>query len=314
MVPGTARAVASDPTLKVATMTARIIPDFTAHDVDVDGRTVHAAIAGTGPPILLLHGFPQTHLAWSEVGPRLADRHSVICADLPGYGASESPGPEVADFAKRATAATLVRMMSELGHDRFAVVGHDRGALVALRMALDHPQRITRLGVLDVIPTSDNWAALSGISGIFAFHLFLLAQPSDLPERMIGADPDLFFGHFFDTWLKVSGAIPEDRRRSYLAACARPETIHAICQDYRASAFVDSDHDLEDRRRGTRLAMPTLALWQDPGEVELPFDPAATWAEWVLDLRTNAVPSGHFLPEECPVEVATAILELVSQT
>jgi pimeloyl-ACP methyl ester carboxylesterase len=285
-------------------MTPRI-EGLTGLTVEVDGRALHVATGGDGPPVLLLHGFPQTHLAWREVAPRLTAAHTVVCPDLPGYGASAVP----ASYDKRATAATMVALMRQLGHERFSVVGHDRGALVAFRTAMDHPAFVDRLGVMSVIPTIDNWAALTGPAGVFAFHLYLLAQPTDLPERLIGADPDTFFGHFLDTW--PATPLPAEVRAAYLAAAARPEAIHAVCEDYRAGAFIDGEHDRADREAGRLLSMPLLAMWEDPGDVELPFDPAAVWADWAPDLRTRVLPCGHFLPEERPAEVAEAIAGLV---
>lgn len=281
--------------------------------VSVHGADVHVAVSGAGPPVLLLHGFPETHLTWRHVAAALAEDFRVVCPDLPGYGASDPPAGEdtPAAYAKRATAATMVALMRELGHDRFSVVGHDRGALVAFRAALDHPDVVTHLGVLDVVPTVDNWAALTGAGGVFAFHLYLLAQPSDLPERMIAADPDTFFGHFLDTW--TVEPLPPEVRAAYLAAARAPSAVHAICQDYRASAFVDASHDADDRAAGRRLVMPVLAMWQDAGEVVLPFDPRRVWSDWAPDLRTQVLPCGHFLPEERPAEVAAAIRALVSR-
>ncbi|SDM41711.1 alpha/beta fold hydrolase [Allokutzneria albata] len=279
-------------------------PGF-AHDTRAGIHVVHG---GIGYPVLLLHGFPQTHLTWRHVATSLAEDFSVVCPDLPGYGAS-APPPD--GHAKRTTAATMVAMMRDLGHDRFGIVGHDRGALVAFRAALDHPDVITHLGVLDVIPTLDNWAALTGTAGVFGFHLYLLAQPSDLPERMIAADPDTFFGHFLDNW--AAQPIPSDIRATYLAGARTPEAIHAICEDYRASAFVDADHDQADRDAGRRLTMPVLAMWQDPGEVDLPFDPHQVWARWAPDLSTHVLPCGHFLPEERPEDVAAAIRTLFTR-
>ena len=268
----------------------------------------HVAHHGVGYPVLLLHGFPQTHLAWRLVATSLAEDFHVVCPDLPGYGAS---APPPAGYAKRTTATTMVAVMRELGHDRFAVVGHDRGALVAFRAALDHPDVISHLGVLDVIPTVDNWTALTGTAGVFAFHLYLLAQPSDLPERMIAADPDTFFTHFLDTW--AAHPIPADIRAAYLATTRTPEAIHAICEDYRASASVDIEHDQADRDAGRRLTMPVLAMWQDPGEMVLPFDPEQAWAAWAPDLRTHVLPCGHFLPEERPEDVTAAIRTLLAR-
>lgn len=291
------------------------ISGFREQTVRVQGAGVHVVAGGTGHPVLLLHGFPQTHLTWRHVAVSLAEDLRVVCPDLPGYGASDPPAgdDDPARYAKRTTAATMVAMMRELGHERFSIIGHDRGALVAFRAALDHPDVVEHLGVLDVIPTADNWAALNGAGGVFAFHLYLLAQPSDLPERLIEASPDAFFGHFLDNWTVEPGAIPADIRAAYLTAARAPQAIHAICQDYRASAFVDAEHDRIDWDSGHRLTMPVLAMWQDPGDTVLPFDPEKVWANWAPDLRTHVLPCGHFLPEERPAEVATAIRDLISR-
>lgn len=286
--------------------------ELQSRTVTVGGRSVAVDVGGSGPPVLLLHGFPQTRLAWRTVAPRLAATRTVVCPDLPGYGESArlADGPQ--GFDKSAVAAHMVELMRSLGHERFAAVGHDRGGLVAFRAALDGPDRITHLGVLDILPTVDNWAALSGTAGVFAFHLYLLAQPSDLPERMVGADPDTFFGHFLDCWLKHPDAIPQAVREHYLASTRTPEAVHAICDDYRASAFIDADRDRDDQREGRRLPMPVLAAWQDPGDLPLPFDPEQIWASWAKDLRTAVLDCGHFLPEERPDEVVAAVLDLLS--
>lgn len=235
-----------------------------------------------------------------------------MCPDLPGYGDSDRLGDGPGGFDKSLIAKHLLHLMKEFGHDRFAVIGHDRGALVGFRAALNHPHAVTHLGVLDVIPTGDNWAALRGPAGVFAFHLYLLAQPSDLPERLIGADPDTFFGHFLDTWPKEPDAIPADVRAAYLAAARRTEVIDSICDDYRASAFIDAGQDEDDRHAGHTLNMLVLAAWQDPGDTPLPFDPQQIWSSWAPDLRTRVLSSGHFLPEERPSEVADAIVELLN--
>jgi len=271
---------------------------------------VHLGVAqgGAGSPVVLLHGFPQTHLAWREVAVRLARDHRVICPDLRGYGGSDKPP---GDYSKRQSAADVVELARALGHERFALAGHDRGALVAFRAALDHPSAVGHLAVLDVIPAVDLWDSLTGTDGVFAFHLFLLAHPPPLPERMLGAAPSEFFGHFLDAWVREAGAIPEAVREAYLAAASTPEAIAAVCADYRASATVDAEHDAADRAAGRQLAMPVAALWQRPGG-ELPFDPAAVWGSWAPDLRTHVLDCGHFLPEERPEEVVAALRELVA--
>lgn len=290
-----------------------LITDFEEATLPVAGSRVHVAVGGTGPPVLLLHGFPETHSTWREVAPELADRFSIVCPDLPGYGDSEPPAGGPASYTKRAMAAAMVELMRQLGHPRFAVVGHDRGALVAFRAALDHPATVTHLGVLDVVPTLDMWESLHGPAGVFAFHLYLLAQPSPFPERLIAADPDRFFGHFFDTWVKRSEGIPAHVRRHYLTKTRNPAVIEAICHDYRASAFVDHEHDEADRDAEQRIAVPTLAMWQDPDGLTLPFDPREVWRNWASDVQTAVVPCGHFLQEEAPTTVVSALRNLLAR-
>ncbi|MEU7219561.1 alpha/beta fold hydrolase [Nocardia iowensis] len=289
------------------------IAGFTYDRVPVGDVSLNVGVAGTGSPIVLLHGFPQTHLAWRHVATDLARDHQVICPDLRGYGDSDKPveSPDGDTYAKRTMAADIIELMHSLGHKRFALAGHDRGGLVAFRAGLDHPDAISHLAILDVLPAANMWSTLHGTSGIFAFHLYLLAQPTDLAERMIRADPDLFFGHFLDSWTQIPDAIPTDIRIQYLTAARAPDAIRAICADYRASAYIDNNHDETDRRGGHRLSMPVAALWQDPGEVVLPFDPLSIWSEWAPNLRADTVKCGHFLPEEQPGVVTAKIRNLI---
>jgi pimeloyl-ACP methyl ester carboxylesterase len=204
-------------------------------------------------------------------------------------------------------AADALGVMAALGHDRFAVAGHDRGALVAFRLGLDHPESVTHVVTVGVIPGLDMWDALRGVAGVFAWHLAFLAQPGDLPQRLIGADPEAFFGHFLDQWSQSPETVPDDVRRAYLAELRTADGIRGVCEDYRAGAFVDPAHDAADRAAGRRLAMPVLAVWEDPGDLELPFDPAAVWRSWADNLRTLVLPGGHFLPEAQPTDLADAI-------
>jgi haloacetate dehalogenase len=272
-----------------------------------DGTSLAVAVGGTGAPVVLLHGFPQTHLMWRHVAADLVSDHTVICPDLRGYGDSDKPEDTGDTYAKRTMAADVVAVARALGHERFALVGHDRGALVAFRAGLDHPDSITHLACLDVLPTLDMWDVLHGTTAAVGFHLFLMAQPPGLPETMIGAAPDAFFGHFLDAWAQE--AFPPDVRAAYLAASR--DAVTSIVADYRASAGVDVEHDRRDRERGTRLRMPVTVLQQDWGAA-LGYDAAALWRAWAPDLRHVTVSSGHFMAEQAPAEVIKHLRELLS--
>ncbi|WP_089104183.1 alpha/beta fold hydrolase [Streptomyces hyaluromycini] len=288
------------------------IPGFQQHRVPVaDGVALHTAVGGTGSPVVLLHGFPQTHLMWRHVAAGLADGHTVICPDLRGYGASDKPADaDGTSYAKRTMAADVVALARALGHERFALAGHDRGALVAFRAGLDHPDAVTHLALLDVLPTLDMWEVLHGATAAVAFHLYLMAQPPGLPEELIGAAPDLFFGHFLDLWTRDPAAIPGDVRDAYLAACR--DAVPSIVADYRASAGVDAGHDLDDRTAGNVLSMPVTVLQQDWGAA-LGYDAAAVWRAWAPDLEHRTVTCGHFMAEEAPDKVTAALRKLLAR-
>jgi haloacetate dehalogenase len=288
------------------------IAGFDHHRIPVaDGVSLHTAVAGAGSPIVLLHGFPQTHLMWRHVAADLATDHTVICPDLRGYGASDKPAEAHANtYAKRTMAADIVALARALGHRRFALAGHDRGALVAFRAGLDHPDAITHLACLDVLPTLDMWDAMRGTIAAVAFHLYLMAQPPGLPETLIAASPDVFFGHFLDTWADDPQAIPGDIRAAYLDACRH--AVPSIVADYRASAGIDVEHDQADRDAGNQLRMPVTVLQQDWGSA-LGFDAAALWRAWAPDLRHAAVTCGHFMAEESPADVAKALRGLLAR-
>ncbi|AWE53867.1 MULTISPECIES: alpha/beta fold hydrolase [Streptomyces] len=289
-----------------------VIPGFDQHRVPVaDGVALHAAVGGSGPAVVLLHGFPQTHLMWRHVAADLAADHTVICPDLRGYGASDRPADtDGSVYAKRTMAADVVELARRLGHDRFALAGHDRGALVAFRAALDHPGAVTHLACLDVLPTLDMWDVMRGVSAAVGYHLYLMAQPPGLPERMIGADPDAFFGHFLDAWTADPRAIPDGVRAAYLSACR--DAVPSIVADYRASAGIDVEHDRADRDAGRTLAMPVGVLQQDWGAA-LGYDAAAVWRAWAPDLRHTTVTCGHFMAEESPGEVVKALRDLLAR-
>ncbi|WDZ86911.1 alpha/beta fold hydrolase [Micromonospora cathayae] len=288
------------------------IPGFDYQRVPVDGDvTLNVAVGGTGSPIMLLHGFPQTHLMWRHVAVDLATDHTVICPDLRGYGASDKPDARNADtYSKRTMAADLVTLAGRLGHESFALAGHDRGALVAIRAGLDHPATVTRLAVLDVLPTLDMWDILHGSSAAVAFHLYLMAQPPGLPEQMISASADAFFGYFLDVWAQDPRAIPAELRTEYLKASR--EAVPSIVADYRASAGIDIEHDRADRAAGHRLSMPVTVVQQDWGAA-LGYDAAALWHPWAADLDHRTTSAGHFMAEEAPDEIISVLRALAAR-
>ena len=286
---------------------------FERKRIRTSGADIHLVTGGVGPPLLLIHGYPQTHIMWRKVAPRLAQRFTVVAPDSRGYGDSSKPpgGDRGVGYTKRAMARDLVEVMSELGFERFAVAGHDRGGRVAYRMALDHSQRVKRLVTLDMIPTLDTWEQMSQRAGVFAYHWYFLAQPAPFPERLIGADPQYFLRHTLDSWCGTKGAIEEEAVRAYVDAFT-PDAIRASCDDYRAGAYYDAQIDQEDRDVGRRMACPVLALWGDRegtrrGHLE-------AWGRWADDVRGGAIACGHFLPEEAPEAVVDEMLRFLSST
>ncbi|ADD43062.1 alpha/beta fold hydrolase [Stackebrandtia nassauensis] len=288
------------------------IPGFDTKAIDVaDGVSLNAAVGGDGPAIILLHGFPQTHLMWRHVAPVLAEHHTVIAPDLRGYGASAKPAALDPDtYSKRTMAADIVGLADALGIDRFTLVGHDRGAHVAFRAGLDHPNRVSQLGILDILPTLDTWNVLQGVNAAVAFHLYLMAQPVGLPEQMIANSSDAFFGFFLDAWNTGPDAIPADVRAEYLNASR--QAVDSIVADVRATATIDIEHDQADLDAGNRLAMPVTVIQQDWGQ-QLGFDAAATWRPWAADLEHFTTRAGHFMAETAPDDIATLILNLAKR-
>ncbi|MDA1359601.1 alpha/beta hydrolase [Glycomyces luteolus] len=288
------------------------IPGFDYQRISADdGVALNAAVGGEGSPIVLLHGFPQTHLMWRHVAADLAADHTVIVPDLRGYGASDKPAEAGGEtYAKRTMAADIVGLAAGLGHERFALAGHDRGALVAVRAGLDHPESVSHLAILDVVPTLDMWEVLHGVDAAVAFHLYLMAQPPGLPERMIAASADAFFGCFLDAWTKDPEAIPGPVREEYLRASR--EAVVSIVADYRASAGIDVEHDRADRANGNRLRMPVTVVQQDWGAA-LGYDAAAVWRAWAPDLDHRLTDAGHFMAEEDPAMVVKALRDLLAR-
>ncbi|MEA1834866.1 alpha/beta hydrolase [Methylobacterium durans] len=271
---------------------------FELRDIDAGAVGIRAAIGGSGPPLLLLHGHPQTHATWHAVAPRLAERFSVVAMDLRGYGDSDKPGGGEghANYSKRAMAADAVAVMRSLGHERFAVVGHDRGGRVAHRMTLDHPDAVTRLAVFDIAPTATMYARTDRAFATAYFWWFFLIQPEPLPERLIGADPEFFLRTHIEGQSKTPGVPGPDLFAEYLRVYRDPATRHAICEDYRAAATIDLAHDAADADR--RVEVPLLALWGAKGTVGRTYDVLATWREKATDVRGHALDCGHTLQEE----------------
>ena len=273
---------------------------FETATIDVDGASIRVRHGGSGPPLLLLHGNPQTHAMWHLVAPRLAGDFTVVATDLRGYGDSSKPEttPDHAPYSKRAMAGDQISVMRALGFERFNVCGHDRGGRVGYRMALDHPERVLALAVLDIVPTWEAFSRADMAFGLGYWHWFFLAQPHDLPERLICADPDYFF---LSREERVEVFAPE-AREEYLRCFRDPRTVHAICEDYRAAATLDFAHDEADRLEGRRIECPVLALWGRQGSLEQWYDVLDVWRGWAGDVRGRALECGHYLPEEAPEE------------
>jgi haloacetate dehalogenase len=281
---------------------------FDVRDVATRESSIHVRIGGSGPPLLLLHGYPQTHVMWHRVAPALANRFTVVCADLRGYGDSGKPAsdPEHAVYSKRASAEDMVEVMAALGFERFMLAGHDRGGRVAHRLALDHPERLERVAVLDIVPTRTVFGATNQAIATGYYHWFFLIQPYDLPERLIGADPVYYLRKKLGTWAALDNFAPE-ALAEYERCFSDPAVIHASCEDYRAAASLDLAHDEADLDH--RIQCPLLVLWGGRGLMERHFDVLATWRDKAAGPVTGrALDCGHFLAEERPEETASQLL------
>ena len=282
---------------------------FTLTTIEAGEATIRARIGGQGPPLLLLHGNPQTHVMWHKVAPVLGRHFTIVATDLTGYGMSSKPpsAPDHLPYSKRAMANDQIALMRKLGFERFFVAGHDRGGRVGYRMALDFPNAVAKLAVLDIIPTSEAFARGGRDFGLGYYHWFFLAQPAPLPERLIGADPDWFW-RWHTTRAPHSDFFAPEALSDYLGCFRNPETIRAICEDYRAGASIDCIHDEADKHAGRRIACPLLVLWGGQARLEAWYDTLAVWREWAGDVRGRALPCGHYLAEEQPEETAAELL------
>ncbi len=279
-----------------------MLEGFEARRIKTTGATINLAIAGGGPPVLLLHGYPQTHAMWHKIAPELARDCTVVAADLRGYGDSDKP-PGDADhlaYSKRVMARDQVEVMQALGHERFAVVGHDRGARVAHRMALDHPDKVSRLALLDIAPTLTMYRTTNEAFARAYYHWFFLIQPYDLPERLIGNDPDFYLEKKIGAWSRKEGCFTPEALAEYKRCFRDPAAIHASCEDYRAAASIDLAHDEAETDR--KVECPVLVLWGARGVIEANYDVLAVWRDKARDVRGRALPCGHFLAEEAPGE------------
>lgn len=269
--------------------------------------------AGSGPPLLLLHGFPQTHLMWRTIAPLLAKEFTVICADLRGYGRSGCPAStdKHSAYSKRSMARELVRVMHHLGWNHFSVAGHDRGGRVAYRMALDHPDQVESLAVLDVIPTEEAWCRADARFACAFWPWSLLSQPEPLPERLLLGAPDAIVQHALGGWGSSDATFDDAVRAAYIEALSDPVHVHAICEEYRAAATLDREHDVSDRSSGRRIKCPTLALWSRVGALNAWYSnvggPLEIWKSWADNVNGGPVDGGHFFPEEYPIETAAAL-------
>ncbi len=298
-----------------------LFPGFRTLDIDTPEGNIFARIGGSGPPLLLLHGYPETHAMWHAVAPTFAAHFTVVAADLRGYGRS-FVAPSAADhrtYAKRAMAADMVVAMQQLGFDRFAVMGHDRGARVSYRLALDHPDAITRLVLLDILTTADVWATLDRRNALRMYHWMFLAQTSPLPEQLLAADPrDYLEGRFRRGTTTLPAWLDPRVLADYAAAFDQPARRRATCDDYRAGATIDVEHDLADQATGRTIIAPTQLLWGTRGNLVDIADPLALWRPWCQaisgreisgrEISGRAIDCGHFIPEEAPAELLAASL------
>jgi haloacetate dehalogenase len=282
---------------------------FAPHNLNAGEATIRLRIGGAGQPLLLLHGNPQTHMMWHAIAPGLAEHFTVIAADLRGYGGSSKPPttPDHEPYSKRAMARDQIAVMRHFGFDRFAIVGHDRGGRVAYRMALDHPKIVDRLAVLDILPTYEHYRRAHMAFAMAYWHWFFLPQPYPLPETLIGADPEWYFKKNWPGASEPPKFFHPEALDDYWRAFRDPETIHAMCEDYRAGATFDFRLDEADFGK-RRIECPLLVLWGAKGVVGRLYDPLAVWRDWAEDVSGEAIDAGHYLAEERPAETLAALL------
>ncbi|OKH26811.1 alpha/beta hydrolase [Hydrococcus rivularis NIES-593] len=286
-----------------------MLTNFQQKIIDTTEAQINTFTAGKGFPLLLLHGYPQTHYMWHKIAPRLVEDFTVIIADLRGYGDSSKPQgkPDHSNYSKRAMARDWVEIMSQLGYEEFYLVGHDRGARVAHRLTLDYPEKVKKLAVLDIIPTYDLYQTTDKEFASAYYHWFFLIQPYPLPETLIGANPEYFLRHCLQSWSKDFSAFTPDALAEYIRCFSDPATIHATCEDYRAGATIDLIDDEADLAK--KITCPFLVLWGEQGIIGRKYDVLEIWKRKAIAVKGNAINCGHFLPEEAPEETYSAIRE-----
>lgn len=291
---------------------ADLFPTFESHWLPTSEGQIFARSKGSGPPLVLLHGFPQTHVMWHRLAPKLAERFHVVAMDLRGYGWSSAPRParDHSTYSKRAMGEDVVTVMEALGHVRFRIAGHDRGARVAYRLALDHPGRVEALALIDILPTAAMWLLVEAPGSTVAQHWRMLSEPAPAPEKLIGADPVTWLETTLAAWTAEKDLSAFDRRAlaHYRAAFNTPERIAAMCADYRAGATVDRAADDADRAAGRQIQCPTTVLWGSAGIPAAIADPLAAWRDYCPDVTGSAIAGGHFLPEENPAATLAALM------
>jgi len=286
-----------------------LLPAFEHRSVNVQDVRVNYAIAGSGPPLLLLHGYPQNHLMWRDVAPDLARDHTVVLADLRGYGDSGKPAPDAANllYSKRSMARDQVGLMRQLGFSQFQLAGHDRGGRVAHRLVLDHPGAVTRLAILDIVPTRHVFHNVTRDMATAYYHWFFLATGHGIPEHLIDADPAFWIRSLIGPLLGQGASLDPDVMRDYIRCFCDPRTVAASCADYRAAATSDMAHDDETFAAGQKIDCPVLALWGAHGFVGRAYKPLEVWQQYAHDVRGLELPTGHFVPEEAPDLVTAAL-------
>jgi haloacetate dehalogenase len=291
---------------------AELFPGYEERFLETSAGKIFARIGGSGSPVLLLHGYPQTNVMWHRLAPMLAPYHRLVIPDLPGYGASDAPdaAPDHSPYTKRAMAQAMVEVMDRLRQERFALVGHDRGGRVGYRLALDHPGRVTGLAVLDIVPTWEMWAGMNARRAMKVFHWSFLAQPFPLPEMLIGRAPIDYLEWKMSSWNGENGLSVFDPRAldHYRSFFSVPARLHATCEDYRAGQSTDVAIDDADVTAGRRIECPVLALWGTRGIPAEGESPLEVWRRWAREVDGRAIESGHFLAEENPGDTAAALL------